>query len=357
MTRRPPLKTPFPAVALALCVVLGACASSDASTDRQQELPSFRRVPIEDASWTGIAWLDEQTFAVAYLRGVGRERIGTLSLDGEFTPIDLPNLAGCRGTSYGAPASRDGQLFASVMCLRLEPDLFATHDVVTVDVSAAEVRSLLSEPALVDLGPVTPAPSGARAVVTVGGSLCSTLAIVESGELELLSLVIRDEDRSWSLEDGYPVPNPGHACTPFGQATSPAWDAGSGRFAFFASPASVGVDGQARADVPWNLYLMDDPTEDRYSILLEDILHARSLEWSPNGGWLAFSGEMPGEGDGVWLLHPPSRRLVRITDSVADSMSWSPDASRVAIVSPVGFKGVGRAEIVTVDVSDVLEGA
>lgn len=311
----------------------------------------MQRVPIDDASWTGLSWIEDDLLAVGYLRGIGRQRIGTLSLDGVFTPARLPNRPGCQGTSYGSPTSREGHLVAIAMCLRLEPDLFATYDLVETDLPSGVVESLLSQPVPFSLATVTFEPGGSRAAVTVGGSLCSTLAIAEAGHLELLSLVITDQDRSWNLEDGYPIPNAGHACTPFGQADWPTWAPGAMGFAFLASPGSIGVDGPARADAPWDLYLMEDPEAETYSVLLEDIDSARALAWSPAGDWLAFTGTLPDEGEGVWVVSPSSGQANRVFATNVEFLAWSPDGQSLALVNRTSFRGVGQAEILIADVS------
>ena len=100
---------------------------------------------------------------------------------------------------------------------------------------------------------------------------------------------------------------------------------------------------------------MDEPTAKTYSVLAENIVNAHSLEWSPLGDWLAFGGGLPGEGEGVWLLIPPSQRPIRVLDASADTLAWSPDGSRLAIVHSTSFRGVGKAEIMIVNVSNIVE--
>jgi Tol biopolymer transport system component len=60
--------------------------------------------------------------------------------------------------------------------------------------------------------------------------------------------------------------------------------------------------------------------------------------WSPNGRWLAFVAARDGKKARVWLLPVDGgeARAVTSIEAGAGSPVWSPNSSRVAVLSPVG---------------------
>lgn len=333
-------------------LILAGCGQPD-TPDDPVALPSTHRVGVDDAQWGELTWLDEDRLVVSYLRGSGPERLAIVTLEGEFAPMNVPADPACRGTSYGFPRAYGGRLLAIEMCYRVEPDLFATYNLVEVDPTERTVRPLMSAPSEERLFAMSLDPDGSRAAVMVGSSICSTLGIASSGGVDLLSLEIRDGDRSWNLRDGYPLEDTAETCSQVGLAAWPAWSTDG--FAFFASPQSIGIDGAARADVPSNLYLMDDPAGSTYSIILSDIGDPRALEWSPDGDWLAFTGDVPSMGPGVWLIDASSQRLVQVSTHLAEFLSWSPDGTQLAIVKATSSSGIGKAEIRIADAKQILQ--
>jgi len=266
--------------------------------------------------------------------------------------MNVPEDPACRGTSYGFPRADGGRLLAIEMCYRVEPDLFATYNLVEVDPSERTVKPLMNAPSEERLFAMSLEPDGSGAAVMIGSSICSTLGIASSGGVDLLSLEVRDGDRSWNLRDGYPLENTAETCSQVGLAAWPAWSTGG--FAFFGSPQSIGIEGPARADAPSNLYLMNDPAGSAYSVILNDIGDPRALEWSPDGEWLVFTGDVPSMGPGVWLIDASSHRLVQVSAYLAEFLSWSPDGTQLAIVKTTSSTGIGKAEIRIADIDQIL---
>lgn len=334
---------------IAMFLVASACGRQPTRADNVGE--SVTRVPVESGDWTGVAWPRKDDLILGYAAGLGPDHLARVSLDGSFSEIEPSEDPDCFATQYRFPIGVESEIVAIKECMLLQPGVRSTYSLVEVNDKTGAVHPFLGTPTTYWMSTVSVSSSLDTAVVTVGGSLCGTLGVVRSSGLVLPSLVIRDGDRSWNLDEGYPVPNRGHACTPVGQASWPTWSPVGSGLAFFASPQSIGVDGIARGEVPSNLYLLPDPQSSAYSVLIRDINSARALTWSPDGEWLAFSGLLPDDGVGTWLLNPKTAHLIRVVEDEAEFIAWSPDGDRLAIVRPATSDVVGPSEIVVAQVS------
>jgi Tol biopolymer transport system component len=111
----------------------------------------------------------------------------------------------------------------------------------------------------------------------------------------------------------------------------------------------MGMSDQfSRLDAPWNLYLMD-PDIPRPRKILEGIVDAYGLDWSPDDRWLAFAGEIRGR-DGAWLYAPSTGRLVQISAGMLFPLGWSPDGKRILGRVPLSEPRLGESELVILDV-------
>lgn len=104
-----------------------------------------------------------------------------------------------------------------------------------------------------------------------------------------------------------------------------------GAAAFFASPASVGTEGQARLDTPSSLYIAD-PGLKAASPRLNGIQPRSGLAWPPDGRLLAFAGKVKDLGEGAWLFDTTSSRLRRFTGLRLFEIAWCPDGLRIAAI-------------------------
>ena len=74
-------------------------------------------------------------------------------------------------------------------------------------------------------------------------------------------------------------------------------------------------------------------------------LHGEILEHprlSPDGAWMVFYVKRKPETRGIWLLHPASGRLVRISDQDDKHPVWSPDGTKVLFHHQVGGDALDR---------------
>ena len=119
----------------------------------------------------------------------------------------------------------------------------------------------------------------------------------------------------------------------------------------------MGVDGFARLDQPWNLYLMD-PEEQQPRKVLADIKGPGGLAWSPDSQWLAFTGERSWRGEGLWLFHPSTATLHRVAaGEELYAVDWSPDGQRLVVIElhlPSGPLEPSSSEVLLFDVSAIV---
>ncbi len=59
-------------------------------------------------------------------------------------------------------------------------------------------------------------------------------------------------------------------------------------------------------------------------------------DWSPDGEWVVFYNEDPGEDRGLWLRNPTGVNLVRLTEGEDSQPVWSPDGRYLAFVRQQG---------------------
>ena len=202
-------------------------------------------------------------------------------------------------------------------------------------------------------GPFSVSPSLDQAIVTAGSVLCESLLWVDDGGIRYPDIVVEGDGESWNLGSFFPDASRG-PCTDQGRAAWPAWAPDGSAMAFFGSPESIGISGQARLDVPWNLYLLaPSATEARH--VLEGISHARALAWSPDSRWLAFSGERGGS-EGTWLYDTRTDQTIAISPSQALTLAWSPAGDEIAATVPVETEGIALDSKVAISEVDGIVG-
>jgi hypothetical protein len=262
---------------------------------------------------------------VGHMRGVFQAdvflRLSPAS--GSVQVLEFPNRPECLRVDVLTPTPLpDGRLGFLQGCSQ-----FSEFRMLGMDVETAEAFPIMGQRLPFPSRSFAWDPGLNRGLASNGDDICGSIAWLTRQGPELLPVTIRDGTRSWGLDEYFRSP-PGGGCSDQGIADWPTWSPDGKEIAFFASPQSIGLDGFARLDAPFNVYVMD-PDELKPRSVLEDVVHPRSLTWSPNSRWLAFSGKVGGKA-GTWLFAPATRSFRQVTDFELPLVAWSPDGSKLA---------------------------
>ena len=344
-------------VGLCLLVLVAACGSTEV---REQ---SFSNLPLPPSGYAGLAWLMDGTLVVADPGPLTEDATSRLLFlakpnTGAYTPVEAKG-DGCLAHEFLSPvALANGSVAFLEMCgVDHGPGYLPAEDWFLRRLPGPtdpDFPLLLNDRLDFFPGPFSVSPSMDRALVSAGDSMCGSLILIDGGLIEYPDIVIEDEDgQSWNLGSFFRDTSQ-HSCTDQGRASWPAWAPDGARIAFFGSPESIGVSGQDRLDVPWNLYVIP-PFATHARPILGDITHARALAWSPDSRWLAFSGGLDGQ-EATWLFDTSNNQAIAISASEALVLAWSPAGDRIAATVPVDPDGMSLDSKVTVfDVSGTVE--
>lgn len=211
---------------------------------------------------------------------------------GSLATLDLPDDPKCLAeTIYRRPNMLpDGRLGFVKQCTKSRegsPTDTGEFTLVALDMRSGNVEQIMTNP-LYDqppLGDYSWNPEMTRGVASIG-SLGGTLYWISPDGPEPMDIVVGEGSQSWAMSDAltdfwdtslsleeWPSP---------GISQNPAWSPEGETIAFFAAPSATGLDGLARANVPYNLYFMS-PIKRQPEIVLENLRNPFALRWSPDG--------------------------------------------------------------------------
>lgn len=332
--------------AIILCLALlafgcGVDQSGESARPVELELPR--------GTYGHLAWLSDEWIVSAYEKSeVSDFRLWAFRPDGsDFRQTPLQNDTRCRITRYSAPARLpDGRLGAAKQCegpegteLALEVTYIAHSlgehrserlaTVIPIQGRSRTTSGRLSGDRVPEA--VSWQPTLSRAAMSTPG-LCSTVVLLQRSGYSGIPARISSAAGSWNLDDALKI-SPTESCEAIGRARYPTWSQGD-EIAFFASPQVIGKRGSERASRPANLYIM---TPDHWtpSELLSNIAPPSSLEWSPDGQWLAFAAGEEDDGT-LWLYHVERDKLMQLTGGGVLQATWAPDGKRLALIRRSG---------------------
>lgn len=317
----------LPRLVVSVSLVVSACVAPSGPT-HTTSVP-IRRVPIERAALVGFAWLGNGSMVVAHYRGLTETDDFWLVSpgSGSVEVLEVPDRPDCRGFNVTAPtALPDGRLGFLERCTRTGT-VSTEFRLVAMEIETSDTDSLVGDEFPFSSRSFTWDPDVRRGLAADGDDICGSIAWLTPQGVELPSITIEDGGRSWGLDEYFHY-TPGTGCPDQGIADWPAWSPDGNEIAFVASPQAMGLNGFARLDAPYNIYVMD-PDEQRPRKVLQGVVHPRNLAWSPDTRWLAFSGEVKGT-KGAWVLAPETQILKQVTELPLALVAWSPDGSELA---------------------------
>ena len=288
----------------------------------------------------GLAWLKDDWLVTNYSAdpvGVfGDSPLWRFRPDGsDFAEIEFPQDPTCRLLEYIRPvALSDGRLGYVRECLKagMSPGEEFEASLGALDLATGQTELLA--PVVSGVGYAGIAsfdwdPTIGAGLISIGSGICQGIEWVDQDGPRPIDLVISDGDHQLNLADEFRRKSTD--CSATGTADGPARSWKDRAVAFFASPASVGTEGQARLDAPSSLYIAD-PRLKTASPRLNGIQPRSGLAWSPDGRWLAFVGKVKDLGKGAWLFDTTSSTLRRFSRLDVGEMAWSPDGLRIAAI-------------------------
>jgi hypothetical protein len=343
-------------VAVCLLLLMAACGSNEVKEQPVSDLS------LPPSGYAGLAWLTDGTLVVAdpgRLTEDVTSRLLFLSKPrtGAYEAVAAKG-DGCLAHEFHSPvALANGSVAFLEMCGVDQPGYLPREDWLLRRLEGPtdpDFPLLLNDRLDFFPGPFSVSPSMDRALASAGDSMCGSLIWVDDGLIEYPNIVIEDGDgESWNLGSFFRDTSR-NSCTDQGRASWPAWAPDGSRIAFFGSPKSIGVSGQDRLDVPWNLYVIP-PSSTKARPILGDITHAGALSWSPDSRWLAFSGGLD-DREGTWLFDTSNNQAIAISSSEALVLAWSPAGDEIAATVPIDPDGLSLDLKVTLfDVSGIVE--
>jgi hypothetical protein len=301
-------------------VLVGGCGSGSTTS------PTVVKTDMTQVF--GIDWMDAETLVVAFSPDVAAPlRLGSVPLKGgNTTPIPVGDGRGCHLIRVSNPLVVSTKEFVATRECTAPLGSGDPSDVSIVggswpDGIPAEISSVgeTRDPP----GQIATNPDDSRQLVALG-SLCGVIVEATPTGAKPLPVEVSDGSHRFRLDDLASGPD----CSARGWAAFPAWSPDGKEISFFAAPAAMGLTGPARADVPANLYTMT-PDATTATLLRRDVTLPRGLDYSPDGRYLAFGGQIGGK-DALWVLNRKTGDATSAYDRTIDWMAWAPDGKHLA---------------------------
>jgi hypothetical protein len=336
--------------------LLAAAALLGCGSGRQPDAASHPlgvAAPAQGAYLDGVAWLPDGRFVLEMVTtGRFSTQVWLADSDGmNARRLALPSDPTCRMTEYQyATALSDGRLALTKRCdLAFDDPWVSVGSVVAYDLGEGTL-SVVSDLGELGTGGTSWNSDASRGVGDWSTGVCGGIAWLTPTGAQGIPAVVSDGGKRMRLDDW--LAHRSGPCDKQGRASCPAWQPGGPLVAFFASPGSVGVKGQDRLDVPWELYLLDSRSL-RVRMAVPDV-HGTctGMSWSRDGRWLAFGGTVGGS-SGLWLYSPSSNALRLVSAVHPSSPDWSPDGTKLIAVEDPTSDYPPRTRLVEADLAGI----
>ena len=261
-TRRGPVLAK-PQVAFAVYALIAACNASAPGAS----VEATSSVVVMQANFGSVAWLGDEIVATRSTPGDVRELqyLWTGRLDAELTELPWPPTPSeCDSFYWHKPtALPDGRLGLQLFCFK---DRERTWDIVGWTPRTTEVE-ILGSPGH-NTHQFTWRAGHDEGWFAQGSLLCESVgAVSPDGVQHLDSVVINEDDHSFSLGDTTRILDQPGDCGGTPRSGWPDWDNDGSHAAFYVSVAAGA--GVGRLDAPWAVWIYDSTTGTTLEIVPE----------------------------------------------------------------------------------------
>lgn len=342
---------------LLLCVV--AC-------DRQATptVPSAGDTPLPAGEYVGVAWLGDDGLVLARIvpprpggTDIAVELVHADLQTARLEPFSIPPNDDCSSESHlGPQRTNEGAItFLRTCYLGGDGDDRDETTVFELDPASKQTRSIVQLGRLGIGRNVSYAVDNQRARVlyTVGGGVCSGIAVASDAEPEgRLDYLVGTPPLSFGLDE----PKDLHApCPNEGRAAEPALSIDGRYLAFAASPESLTLaDRDARLAAPWSLFIADLAVGE-IRLIAADLDRAVGIAWSPDSSRISFLGRYQEADSGIWTVDKSGGSPQQLAGGEFTSVAWSVDGQRLAAIRPLPSAPLGSfaADVVIFDAASI----
>jgi hypothetical protein len=153
---------------------------------------------------------------------------------------------------------------------------------------------------------------------------------------EPMTVTVSNGDVNWLMSENFQAHvDHRESSSDTGIARAPTWSSNN-EIAFFASLNAVGRDGPDRTHGPWSIYLMHASNHEPVAVL-DDVYGPATLDWSPDGNWLAFSAKYGRfNRSALWLFSPSLKQAHLVQEGVFVNVAWAPHGNALMAMECVG---------------------
>lgn len=339
-------------LSVALCAATVSCGGAASATDVASDATAL---PL--GNWDAVAWLSPTRLVVEKIdANTNRESLWTVPAPGtkdasdRAEPLHVKLPTGCDDPAFSAftPYS-DLSITMAVNCGRLG------IPVGVVGIDATGTTTPIISTMTDGIGfPIAVAslswnPSRSQAIGSYSSGICGTMFLADAHGTRALTLTIGHGDTAWNTATDFNHKETAGDC---GLAFGATWSPKGDQVAFVSDPNGSLHGGQSRLDASLDIYRVASNFHGP-EVWLSGVRHVGAIQWSPNGEWLAFAGQVDGT-DGVWILRRDSSGPRRVMSSANARIAWRPDGEALAVTYSTSPGADDSRSVRILDVSSVV---
>lgn len=317
-----------------VCIIMIGCQPSQSG--RVVSPVPIHPLRVPEGNYRALAWTSTDRVIFEY-RPKGKQGPGTnlwiMRSDGtELHELTLPpdTQNECSWTEYHDPVVLSNGQVAYVRSCHTAKEPFWSSSVLVLNPNTQTSQLLFNQEI----------PEAALFSIAFGSDLSYAVGATYS-DVEHYMFGI-DSGGTYTLELGRPRPN------------RPAWSRDGKTIAFFGNQSMQSEPGPNWAAQAYDLWLIpadcvtrSSNCTDKARMLLESVDSPTNMAWSPDGKWLAFDGDVQGQGKGIWLLNVNGQKLYQVAVGNFERPAWSPDGHTIMVVVGSPLQGQSNSALVS----------